>query len=199
MSAALCTSVRSALRIRVVYRDPPRFPWRSICKPPRNESVNPITSFAAILALRRRRYSHFPPNPTGLAPSRMQIRSPAQSIVPMQIRSRPRLSRAILLSFCSSPSSIILLLSITRGESLKGSTPRQWWATRIWPASRRPVAHLNIAHICFSRTSLTILGAIFETATLRQWRATFCQKWATNGNQLLYAGRVHRYIYLFRI
>lgn len=28
-------------------------PTRSICKPPRNESVNPVTSFAAILVLRR--------------------------------------------------------------------------------------------------------------------------------------------------
>lgn len=62
----LRASVRSELRIPVVYRDPPRFPACSICKPPRNESVNPVTSFAAILALRRRRrwwYSHFPPNP----------------------------------------------------------------------------------------------------------------------------------------
>lgn len=65
VSVALCTSVRSELRIRVVYRDPPRFPACSICKPPRNESVNPVTSFAAILALRRRRSSHFPPNPPG--------------------------------------------------------------------------------------------------------------------------------------
>lgn len=54
--------VRSELRIPVVYRDPPRFPACSICKPPRNESVNPVTSFAAILALRRR-YAHFPPDP----------------------------------------------------------------------------------------------------------------------------------------
>lgn len=57
-----------------VYRDYERTrPTRSICKPPRNESVNPVTSFAAILALRRRRrLDHFPTNPTG--PSRMQIR-----------------------------------------------------------------------------------------------------------------------------
>lgn len=40
-------------------------PTRSICKPPRNESVNPVTSFAAILALRRRRSGHFPTNPPG--------------------------------------------------------------------------------------------------------------------------------------
>lgn len=93
--------VRSELRIPVVYRDPPRFPACSICKPPRNESVNPVTSFAAILALRRR-YTHFPPDPPAClrlecksvqtpAPPRHHRRRPTSS-GPMQIRPRLRLS-----------------------------------------------------------------------------------------------------------
>lgn len=107
----LRVSVRSELRIPVVYRDPPRFPACSICKPPRNESVNPVTSFAAILALRRRRrwYSHFPPNPPACL--RLQCKSVEtpihrRRIVPavrsglMQIRSWLRLSLAFLLSAC---------------------------------------------------------------------------------------------------
>ena len=112
----LRASVRSELRIPVVYRDPPpRFPACSICKPPRNESVNPVTSFAAILALRRRRrrrrwYSHFPPNPPACL--RLQCKSvetpihrrrrivPAVRSGPMQIRSRLRLSLAFLPTAC---------------------------------------------------------------------------------------------------
>lgn len=90
--------VRSELRIPVVYRDPPRFPACSICKPPRNESVNPVTSFAAILALRRR-YTHFPPNPPAclrLECKSVQTRAPPPRSGPMQIRPRLRLSFGVL-------------------------------------------------------------------------------------------------------
>lgn len=100
----LRASVRSELRIRVVYRDPPRFPACSICKPPRNESVNPVTSFAAILALRRRWYSHFPPNPpAGLRLECKSVATPTTVVVAarsglMQIRSWLRLSLTFELS-----------------------------------------------------------------------------------------------------
>lgn len=93
--------VRSELRIPVVYRDPPRFPACSICKPPRNESVNPVTSFAAILALRRR-YTHFPPNPPAclrLECKSVQTRAPPPRSGPMQIRPRLRLSFSLRSAF----------------------------------------------------------------------------------------------------
>lgn len=54
---------------------PRQRPTRSICKPPRNESVNPVTSFAAILALRRRYSGHFPTNPPNR--SRLECKSRA--------------------------------------------------------------------------------------------------------------------------
>lgn len=78
--------VRSELRIPVVYRDPPRFPACSICKPPRNESVNPVTSFAAILALRRR-YTHFPPDPPACL--RLECKSVQTPAPPRHHRRRP--------------------------------------------------------------------------------------------------------------
>lgn len=95
-----CASIRLCIEIAREFAPCCR-PTRSICKPPRNESVNPVTSFAAILALRRRRSSPFSDEFSGLVPSRMQIGVVARrcAIARMQIRARsaPRLPRNTLV------------------------------------------------------------------------------------------------------
>lgn len=133
-----CLSARPFVRnyvFQLCIEIRPRFPACSICKPPRNESVNPVTSFAAILALRRRRrwYSHFPPNPPACL--RLQCKSvetpihrrhrrivPAVRSGPMQIRSRLRLSLAFLLSACYIL--VIYALSVSRVYGFHGRISR---------------------------------------------------------------------------
>lgn len=133
-----CLSVRPFVRnyvFQLCIEIRPRFPACSICKPPRNESVNPVTSFAAILALRRRRYSHFPPNPpaclrlrcksveTPIHRRRRRRIVPAVRSGPMQIRSpAPIIAGVSALSACYIL--VIYALSVSRVYGFHGRISR---------------------------------------------------------------------------